>query len=105
MIKGIITNKNSNGSILLLTISDGITIGLVVITTYTTMVTIGKGGGISFKLVPPIVGLASLVITTNYSPWCSSPKVLDVAPIVFVLVRISTYTKGGGIYLKVGKVV
>jgi hypothetical protein len=45
------------------------------------------------------------VVTTNYAPWCSSPKVVDVAPIVFVLVPISTYTKGGGIYLKFGEVV
>jgi hypothetical protein len=64
------------------------------------MVTVGKGGGISFKLVPPIVGL---VVTTNYSPWCSNPKVVDVAPIAFVLVPISIYTKVGGIYLKFGK--
>jgi hypothetical protein len=105
VIKGIITNKNSNGSILLLTISDGVTIALVIITTCTTMVIIGKGGGINFKLVPPIVGLVGLVVTTNYSPWCSSLKVVAVAPIAFVLVPISKYTKVGGIYLKFGKVV
>jgi hypothetical protein len=67
------------------------------------MVTIGKGGGISFKLVPPIVGLVGLVVTINYSPWCSNPKVVDVAPIAFVLVPISIYTKVGGIYLKFGQ--
>ncbi len=55
------------------------------------MVTIGKGGGISFKLVPPIVGLVGLVVTTNYAPWCSSPKVVDIAPIVFVLVPFNIY--------------
>jgi len=69
------------------------------------MVTIGKGGGISFKFVPPIVGLVGLVVTTSYSPWCSNPKVVDVAPIAFVLVPISIYTKVGGIYLKFGKTV
>ncbi len=105
MIKGIITNKNSNGSILLLTIIDGLTIGLVVITTHTTMATIGKRGGISFKLVPPTIGLVGLMVTTNYSPSCSNPKVVDVAPITFVLVPISTYSKVGGIYFKIGKVV
>lgn len=34
MIKGIITNKNSNGSIILLTINDGVTIGSIVKTTH-----------------------------------------------------------------------
>jgi hypothetical protein len=45
------------------------------------------------------------MVTTNYSPSCSNPKVVDVAPITFVLVPISTYSKVGGIYFKIGKVV
>jgi len=73
------------------------------VSTNITMVTIGNGRCISSKQIPPLIKLVGLVVITRCSP-CSNPKVDDVvAPVTFVLVLISTYTKVSGIYLKFGK--
>ncbi len=79
-VKDTITNYNNfNGSILLLTTSDGVTIG-------TTIMIIDKGRGMNFELVPSLIGLASVVVTIDCSPWCLDPKVDDdVALGAFVL--------------------
>jgi hypothetical protein len=59
------------------------------------------GKGVSFKLVPLIIRLASLVITTSCSPWFSNSKVgNDATPFAFVLASNATYTNVGGMYLK-----
>jgi hypothetical protein len=68
-VKGILINKNFNGSTLLLTSSDGVTTCLIVISTNITMAQTSKWRGINFKLVFPLIGLASLVVRTGYSSW------------------------------------
>lgn len=96
--KGIIVNKKFNGS----TTSDRVTTSSTITSTGTAMVTIGKGRCITSKHVPPLIKFVGLVVPTCWP--CSNPKVEDVvAPVTFVLVLISTYTKVGGIYLKFGK--
>jgi hypothetical protein len=73
------------------------------VSTNITMVTIGKGRCITSKQISPLIKLVGLVVITCCS-LCSNPKVDDVvAPVTFVLVFISTYTKVSGIYLKFGK--
>jgi hypothetical protein len=36
-------------------------------------------------MVPFLIGLASLIVAIDYSPWCLDPKVDDVALVAFVL--------------------
>ncbi len=85
-VKGIVIYSNSNGFILILITSDGVTIGLTITTISTTIIITSKKRGMGCRLAPPLIGLVGLVITTCCSPWFSNPKVDDdVAPIAFVL--------------------
>jgi hypothetical protein len=54
------------------------------------------------KLVPPLMGLTSLVVTTCRS-FKLRQKIHDVAHVVLVLISIDT--KEGDSYLKIGKIV
>jgi hypothetical protein len=90
-------DKNSNVYNLLLTTSDGVTIGLRITLTCTVKVTTCKS--MISQHVPPLMGLIGLVVTTSCCLG-SNPKVDDVALVIFMLVPISTNTKKGGSYLK-----
>jgi hypothetical protein len=59
-----VVNKNSKVFNLLFTTNDGASIGSGITSTCITKVTIGKG--MISKLVPPLMGLTSLVVTTSW---------------------------------------
>ncbi len=54
----------------------------------TSIVTVTTSKGMISRLVPPLMGLTGLVVTTSCPPRLG-PKVNDFAPIVLVLVPVS----------------
>jgi hypothetical protein len=58
----------------------------------TSIATVTTSKGLISRLVPPLMGLIDLVVTTSCPPRLG-PKVDDVAPIVLALVPISIHKK------------
>jgi hypothetical protein len=91
-VKGKLVDRNSNGYTLLLVArvsigSISILIGLVVTTTCTTYILIGRGT--IFKHVPSLSGLVGFVVTTSCSFYLGI-EIWEVALMVLVPFPIST---------------
>ncbi len=78
-VKGIVVVRNSKVPILLLTTSDGVTIGLGI--NLTCIVKVTRGKCMISKHVPFLIGMTNLLVTIDYSPWLG-PKVVDVTYVI-----------------------
>lgn len=76
---GMVVDKNFKALNMLFTTNDDVSTSIATVTTSKGMIS---------RLIPPLMGLTSLVVTTGCPPR-SSPKVDDVALVVLVLVPIS----------------
>ncbi len=91
-INGMIINKNFKALTMLFTTNDDVSTSIAAVTTSKGMIS---------KLVPPLMGLTGLVVTTGCPPRLG-PKVDEVAPVVLVLFPL---TRKGGLNLESEKVV
>ncbi len=78
-LNGMVINKNFKALTMLFTTNDDVSTSIATVTTNKGMIS---------RLVPPLMGLIGLVVTTRCLPRLG-PKVDDVAPVVLALVPIS----------------
>jgi hypothetical protein len=63
----VVAYSNYNGSILILTISVGVTTCSIVVKIGSTIINMSKRKGMSYKLASPFIGLVGLVVTIGCS--------------------------------------